>query len=181
MADTLRAELMLSKRVILHSVLHVYVHSRVNLRHERIVSQTVSNPLTGPEKTSTQKIDVRHDMDLRKTFAAALGNMQPDEHQEMPGVDAPWYWEYSKKNGGYTDPFPGLLLRKVNMERFNADKPPLERRNLKYYAVRGSMPSVQEDPNMHICAHLYASDRNSLFVMFVSSYLSALFCATNRM
>ena len=46
---------------------------------------------TGPEKKSMKTIDVRHDMDLRETFSTALGNMKPDEHQEMPGVDAPWY------------------------------------------------------------------------------------------
>jgi len=51
------------------------------------------------------------------------------------------------------------------MDPYNSDKPPLEKRNLKYYCVRGGMPSVEDDPNMHICAHLYASDRNSLFVM----------------
>ena len=75
------------------------------------------------------------------------------------------YWEFQRRNNMYTDPFPGLNLHKVNMERYNSDKAPLEKRNLKYYSVRGRMPSIAEDPNMHICAHLYASDRNSLFVM----------------
>ena len=153
--------------------------------------------MAGPEKQSLQKIDVRHDMDLRTTFAAALGDMKPNQHEEMPGVDAPWsvnspepylpsnaanivyfrYWEYQKKHNGYTDPFPGLRLHKVNMDPYNAEKPPLERRNLKYYAVRGSMPSIKEDPNMHIAAHLYASDRNSLFVMSVSSFARFLIAA----
>ena len=35
------------------------------------------------------------------------------------------------------------------MEAYNKDSSGLERRNLKYYAVRGEMPSVEEDPNMH--------------------------------
>lgn len=43
--------------------------------------------------------------------------------------------------------------------------PPLERRHLKYYSVIGDMPTWEEDANMHACAHLYASDRNSLFVI----------------
>ena len=77
------------------------------------------------------------------------------------------YWDFSKRNDGYTDPFPGLHLHKVDMEAYNATKPSdgLKHRNLKWYSVRGSMPSVANDPNMHACAHLYASDRNSLFVM----------------
>lgn len=51
------------------------------------------------------------------------------------------------------------------MDAYNRNKPGTERRSLKYYSALGSMPSVQDDPNMHIAAHLYASDRNSLFVM----------------
>lgn len=110
------------------------------------------------------------------------------DHQEMPGVDAPWYayhsfhkrhpinslpryWEYSKLNHGYTDPFPGLELRKVNMDKYNESKLFNEKRSLKYYAIRGKMPSVKEDPNMHAAAHLYASDRNSLFVMYMPIFL----------
>ena len=79
----------------------------------------------------------------------------------------PRYWEFSRRNGGYTDAFPGLQLHKVDMDAYNGSKPEhgLEHRNLKWYAVEGDMPRVDEDPNMHICAHLYASDRNSLFVM----------------
>lgn len=53
------------------------------------------------------------------------------------------------------------------MEPYNRDKLGTERRSLKYYSVLGNMPSVREDPNLHIAAHLYASDRNSLFVMLV--------------
>ena len=51
------------------------------------------------------------------------------------------------------------------MEAYNKNVAPMERRNLKYYSVRGKMPSIKDDPNMHVCAHLYASDRNSLFVV----------------
>ncbi|KAK3696075.1 hypothetical protein LTR37_018156 [Vermiconidia calcicola] len=110
---------------------------------------------------------VRSKMDLRKTYAAALGSLRPGEHPEMPGVDAPWYWEFSRRNNGYTDPFPGLHLHKVDMDAYNANKPPLDKKNLKYYSVRHpeTMPSVHSDPNLHLCAHLYASDRNSLFVI----------------
>ena len=45
----------------------------------------------GPEKKSTQSMDVRQHINLRSTFASALGNMKPSDHPEMPGVDAPWY------------------------------------------------------------------------------------------
>ncbi len=35
-------------------------------------------------------IDIRPSLDLRQEYAAVLGDMKPDEHQEVPGVDAPW-------------------------------------------------------------------------------------------
>ena len=45
------------------------------------------------------------------------------------------------------------------MTSYNAVRPVLEYRQLQYYTTIGDLP---EDPNLHACAHLYASDRNSL-------------------
>lgn len=58
----------------------------------------------------------------------------------------------------------GLQLHKPDMDPYNREKPGTDRRSLKYYSALGDMPSAENDPNMHIAAHLYASDRNSLFV-----------------
>lgn len=66
------------------------------------------------------------------------------------------------KETGYNDPCPGLDTRKVDMKPYNEPLAPLERRQLYYYRVIGEMPS---DPNLHACVHLYASDRNSLFIV----------------
>ena len=69
-----------------------------------------------------------------------------------------------------TDPllaFPGLSTRKVDMAAFNT---PLrrvqDRRALTYYAALhpSAMPAFDAAPNLHACAHLYASDRNGLFL-----------------
>ncbi|KAK4555025.1 hypothetical protein LTR86_007791 [Recurvomyces mirabilis] len=119
------------------------------------------------EKPGQPSLDIRQHLDLEKEYATVLKGKKPSEHEEMPGVDAPWYWDFTARNNGYTDPFPGLELRKVDMSAYNRNKTShgLEHRNLKMYSVRGRMPSVKEDPNMHVCAHLYASDRNSLFVI----------------
>lgn len=65
------------------------------------------------------------------------------------------FWEI-EKGRGFVDPFPGLNMRKVDMDAYNRPKPTLERRQLQYYRVIGDMP---DDPNLHACAHLYASDR----------------------
>jgi hypothetical protein len=51
------------------------------------------------------------------------------------------------------------------MAAYNDPRKTLDRRQLQYYRVRGQMPSVLEDPNLHAAAHLYASDRNGLFAV----------------
>lgn len=49
------------------------------------------------------------------------------------------------------------------MTAYNESRPLLERKQLQFYAVIGDMPSIRQDPNLHACAYLYASDRSSLF------------------
>lgn len=65
------------------------------------------------------------------------------------------------------------------MNAYNDPKPTIDRRQLIFYSVRGSMPRLTEGPssppakkpsfsmeaNLHAVAHLYASDRNSLFII----------------
>jgi hypothetical protein len=62
-------------------------------------------------------------------------------------------------------------MRKVDMAGYNGTRETLDKRQLQYYRVLGPMPPVDEDPNLHAAAHLYASDRNGLFP--VSSVLSS--------
>jgi hypothetical protein len=54
-------------------------------------------------------------------------------------------------------------MRKVDMTAHNEPLSALDRRQLQFYQVTGPIPSIQEDPNMHAAAHMYASDRNGLF------------------
>jgi acyl-CoA thioesterase II len=73
-----------------------------------------------------------------------------------------------RKATGYNDAFPGLESRKVDMTAYNTTSAsPLDRRQLYYYRAIGDLPA---DANIHACAHLYASDRNSLFS--VADFLS---------
>lgn len=64
-----------------------------------------------------------------------------------------------------TDDFPGLSIRKVDMDKYNTLRSPFNRRQLHYYSILGEMPPFETDPNLHVCAHLYASDRNGLFII----------------
>ncbi|KAK0938903.1 hypothetical protein LTR29_009514 [Friedmanniomyces endolithicus] len=58
-----------------------------------------------PEKESTPSIDIRQRLDLRKEFSAVLMNKQPHEHEEMPGVDAPWYARLVYMKRGSSAPY----------------------------------------------------------------------------
>ncbi|CAK3768589.1 Hypothetical predicted protein [Lecanosticta acicola] len=105
------------------------------------------------------QVESQQDMDLWKEYGAMLGGKKPEDFPECPGMDVPFYWK-QRAQTGVNDEFPGLECRRVDMERYNESKHPLDRKQLIFYRTIGSMP---DDPNMHLCAHLYASDRNSLY------------------
>ena len=54
-------------------------------------------------------------------------------------------------------------MHRVDMSSFNASLSPSSYRQLTYYTPLGSIPV--SSPNLHACAHLYASDRNSLYLI----------------
>lgn len=112
-------------------------------------------------------------IDLQKKYAAVLAGKVPEDSPECPGVDSPYWWRVEKERG-FVDPFPGLKTRKVDMDAYNKDRDALDRRQLQYYQVIGDMPTIEEDANLHACAHLYASDRNGLFPVRISHL--PLFC-----
>lgn len=103
--------------------------------------------------------------------------------EEVPGMDLTFYRKQKmlllddddddeegkgKKNH---DAFPGLQCRKVDMREFNATRHPMERRQLIFYRMIFDREKEKEEEgmnmnmNMQLCAHLYASDRNSLFIV----------------
>lgn len=102
------------------------------------------------------------------------------EHPSAPSNDSEWFREtYLPQNPDHYNPIAGLHLRKVDMDKYNVPRPPIDRRQLIFYSLRGSLPlptapyppsaglgvSLTRDANLHACAHLYASDRNSLFII----------------
>lgn len=111
--------------------------------------------------------------------------------EEVPGMDLTFYRKQKMllldddddeegKGKGKTkknhDAFPGLQCRKVDMREWNAQRHPMERRQLIFYRMifdreKGESEKEKEEEgmnmnmNMQLCAHLYASDRNSLFIV----------------
>lgn len=100
-------------------------------------------------------------MDLWETYGSVLKDKTPETFPEAPGMDVPWYWK-DLEQGRPNDQFPGLKTLKADMKAFNAPREPLDRRQLIFYRTIGDLPN---DANLHMCAHLYASDRNSLFIV----------------
>lgn len=102
--------------------------------------------------------------------------------EEVPGMDLTFYrkkileYEDGEEGKGKHDAFPGLQCRKVDMREWNATRHPMERRQLIFYRMifdreKGEEKEKEEEEeegmnmNMQLCAHLYASDRNSLFIV----------------
>ncbi|KAH0345972.1 Thioesterase/thiol ester dehydrase-isomerase, partial [Aureobasidium melanogenum] len=105
--------------------------------------------------------DVQEKIDLDREYGAVLSGKKPEDWEELPSMDVPWY-NARRKATGQNDEFPGLECRKVDMTAYNNSLSPFDRRQLFFYRTIGDLPP---DPNIHACAHLYASDRNSLFVV----------------
>lgn len=113
------------------------------------------------KKPEKNLLDLQETVDLWEMYKSVLENKRPRDFEEVPGMDVPFYLKLRRETG-HNDEYPGLESRKVDMEQYNRDRNPLDRRDLMFYRALGSLPP---DPNMHLCAHLYASDRNSLYII----------------
>lgn len=125
-----------------------------------------------------------------KLYGGVLkGKMDPmRDLEEVPGMDLTFYRKQKmllldddddEEGGGKMktkknhDAFPGLQCRKVDMREWNAKRHPMERRQLIFYRMIFDREKEEEEEgmgmnmnmNMQLCAHLYASDRNSLFIV----------------
>lgn len=64
-----------------------------------------------------------------------------------------------------TPSVPGLKSSLISMHDLNKERLPLDRRTMFYYTAIGSESPSVHNPNLDACVHLYASDRESLFVV----------------
>lgn len=126
-------------------------------------------------------VDVQEHVDLKKRYNESLTGKEtePMLHHAAPSNDSEFFREtYLPAHPEHFNPIAGLHLRKADMSKYNASRDPLDRRQLTFYTLRGSLPlatapfppqsgklSPTREANMHACAHLYASDRNSLFIV----------------
>ncbi|KAE9372363.1 Thioesterase/thiol ester dehydrase-isomerase [Stipitochalara longipes BDJ] len=99
----------------------------------------------------------------QERWKKVLGERPGGSWDVAPGVDAPWYLRQASSTPPPRLPaFPGLDIRKIDMIAHNTSDP-LTYRTLSLYRLFGTIPPSL--PNIHACAHLYASDKNSLFLV----------------
>ena len=139
-------------------------------------------------KRSEKKYNFEHQpvADIQRKYEVVLGGKEIEDHPLAPGRDTPeWTMEVER---GVRPPveFAGIEARKVKMDRYNAmvraTEHPDRYRHLHFYRLLGLPDESREGKgktqeqikqsdeegeydNLHICAHLYASDRNSLFLI----------------
>lgn len=125
--------------------------------------------------------DYQEPSNLKEVYKEVLRGKEdrPMEHPASPDKDSEEFREdFLKEHPDHFNPVAGLHLRKVDMKKYNDTRIPSDRRQLIFYTLRGSLPlpttpfpptltphSLTREANLHACTHLYASDRNSLFLI----------------
>lgn len=134
------------------------------------------------KKEEESPVDVQDQMNLKEIYRDVLQGKEhePMNHPVAPSNDSEYFREtYLPAHPEHFNPIAGLHLRKADMTKYNTSRNPLDRKQLIFYTLRGSLPvptapyppvpnsqpSLTRAANMHACAHLYASDRNSLFII----------------
>lgn len=114
---------------------------------------------------------------LTTTYREVLEGKEIEDHPSAPGADALW-WEVQEQEAWNKEAavFPGVETRKVDMNAYNGtveegggkDGEGTTRwRQLLFYRIIADEEEADEpvDLNLHAAAHMYASDRNSLFLI----------------
>ncbi|KAJ9248842.1 hypothetical protein DTO207G8_4372 [Paecilomyces variotii] len=121
-------------------------------------------------------------VDLHEKYQSVLEDKKPEDHPLAPGVDADWWMRAVEMGEIEEGEFAGVDLRRVDMRKYNRTeeirKNPHKYRQLQFYRIKGSPDSTIQDlnqlekndregeyDNLYACAHLYASDKNSLMVI----------------
>jgi acyl-CoA thioesterase len=134
------------------------------------------------KREEVSPLDYQERIDLREQYRDVLQGKEdePMEHPASPDQDSDEFREtFLPQHPDHFNPIGGLHVRKVDMRKYNSTRIPSDRRQLIFYTLRGSLPlptapypsgltspiSMTREANLHACAHLYASDRNSLFLI----------------
>lgn len=134
------------------------------------------------KREESSPVEVQDSVDLKEVYRDVLEGKEPMDFPQAPSNDSEYFREtYLRAYPEHFNPLGGIHIRKADMKKYNEKRSPLDRRQLLFYTLRGSLPvptapfppptdsgeklTLTREANMHACAHLYASDRNSLFIV----------------
>lgn len=161
----------------------MYSLRSVDVRQEGAICFTCICSFKRPERNnpySHQKT-----VDISQEYRSALQGKKIEDHPHAPGADVRWWVEGVESGEFEEEEFPGVEVRRVDMGAYNNTQKVRENpdlyRQLQYYRFLGSPeggddsagPSKDEEErdargeydNLYACAHLYSSDKNSLFII----------------
>ncbi|EUC33803.1 hypothetical protein COCCADRAFT_36458 [Bipolaris zeicola 26-R-13] len=131
------------------------------------------------KREESASVDAQEHINLKEMYQEVLKGREnePMQHSSTPSNDSAVFVEdYLPAHPNHFNPVPGLHLRKVEMAPYNRTRAPLDRKQLTFYSLRGSLPlptapfpspsdprkmKLTREANMHACTHLYASDCQS--------------------
>ncbi|EUC40037.1 hypothetical protein COCMIDRAFT_41565 [Bipolaris oryzae ATCC 44560] len=131
------------------------------------------------KREETASVDAQAHINLKETYHEVLQDREnePMQHSVSPSNDcAEFVEDYLPVHPEHFNPAPGLHFRKVEMAAYNRTRAPLDRKQLNFYSLRGSLPlptapfppptdpkkmNLTREANLHACTHLYASDCQS--------------------
>ncbi|KAJ4301367.1 hypothetical protein N0V90_003459 [Kalmusia sp. IMI 367209] len=134
------------------------------------------------KKEESFSLDYQDILNIKEKYSDVLEGKEeePMEHPPAPSQDSEYFREtYLPQHPDHFNPIAGLHIRKADMRKYNEKRAPIDRRQLTFYTLRGALPlptapyppppqgsiKLTREANLHACAHLYASDRNSLFLI----------------
>jgi hypothetical protein len=95
------------------------------------------------KREESSPIEYQDTVDLKVRFKGVLEGKErePMRHPPAPSQDSEWFRKtYMKEHPDHFNPIAGLHLRKADMKKYNDSRAPIDRRQLTFYTLRGSLP-----------------------------------------
>ena len=127
-------------------------------------------------------LDYQGRFDIKEKYRDVIEGKEdePMEHPVAPSQDSAYFHEvYLPSHPEHFNPIGGIHVHRADMRKYNESREPIHRRQLTFYTLRGSLPlptapypppsqgpfALTRAANLHACAHLFASDCNTLYIV----------------
>ena len=119
------------------------------------------------KNTEPNFLNVQEAHDVKETYRPVMGDREPADLPLNPSITE-WRLATSAVEPALTPFFPGLQTSVLPLPKKHEQRRPLDRQNLYFFRAL-TEESADPDYNLEACAHLYHSDRESIFAI-VKSY-----------